>query len=105
VSRTEESADVQHSVLVQKFPLFYGWLIMGAGTLGLIMTSPGQTYTVSIFIEHFIEDLGLSPQHVLAVSLLVQLIQSVASLPGGYLWLTNRRASQAPVEPLKESAS
>lgn len=33
---------------------------MVAGTFGLIMTSPGQTYTVSIFIEHFIDDLSLS---------------------------------------------
>ncbi len=30
------------------------------GTLGMIMTSPGQTYSVSIFIEHFINDLGIS---------------------------------------------
>jgi MFS family permease len=30
------------------------------GTLGLIMTAPGQTYAVSVFIEHFIADLGLS---------------------------------------------
>ncbi len=33
---------------------------MVAGTLGLIMTSPGQSYVVSIFIEHFIKDLGIS---------------------------------------------
>ena len=48
---------------------------------------------------------GVSPEHALAVSLLVQLIQLVASLPGGYFWLTNRRASQAPAEPVRESAS
>ena len=30
------------------------------GTLGMIMSSPGQTYVVSIFIESFIVDLGIS---------------------------------------------
>jgi len=50
----------QVSRLVNGSPVFYGWVIMAAGTLGLIMTSPGQTYAVSIFIEHFINDLGIS---------------------------------------------
>ena len=33
---------------------------MLVGTLGMIMSSPGQTYVVSIFIESFIADLGIS---------------------------------------------
>ena len=33
---------------------------MLVGTLGMIMSSPGQTYVVSIFIEDFIADLGIS---------------------------------------------
>ena len=33
---------------------------MVVGTLGLIMTSPGQSYVVSIFIESFIADLEIS---------------------------------------------
>jgi MFS transporter, OFA family, oxalate/formate antiporter len=45
---------------VQRVPFFYGWVIMLAGTLGMIMTSPGQTYATSIFIEGFIVDLGIS---------------------------------------------
>ena len=48
------------SRLVQGAPFFYGWVILLAGTFGLIMTSPGQTYAISIFIEHFIVDLGIS---------------------------------------------
>ena len=31
-----------------------------AAIIGRVMTSPGQTYTVSIFIEHIIADLGVS---------------------------------------------
>jgi MFS transporter, OFA family, oxalate/formate antiporter len=51
---------LQTSRVVNRSPVFYGWVIMFAGTLGLIMTGPGQTYAVSIFIEHFIADLGVS---------------------------------------------
>lgn len=51
---------MQRSIIVEKTPFYYGWVILTAGTLGVIMTSPGQTYAVSIFIEHFISDLSLS---------------------------------------------
>ena len=50
-----------------RWPFFYGWIIVTAGTLGLIMTSPGQTYAVSIFIEHFIHDLSLNRTTVSAL--------------------------------------
>lgn len=46
--------------IIDKTPFFYGWVIMAVGTLGMIMTSPGQTYTESIFIGYLIEDLNLS---------------------------------------------
>jgi len=45
---------------VSRFPVYYGWVILGAGTLGVIMTGPGQTFIVQAFIEEFIQDLGLS---------------------------------------------
>ena len=35
-------------------------MIFAAGTLGILVTAPGQTFIVSMFIEHFIRDLGLS---------------------------------------------
>ena len=45
---------------MESAPVFYGWVIAAVGALGLVMTSPGQTYSVSIFIEHFIQDLNIS---------------------------------------------
>ena len=50
---------------------------MATGTLGIIMTSPGQTYTVSIFIEHFIADLNLSRS-------LVSTLYSIGTLVGSF---------------------
>jgi MFS transporter, OFA family, oxalate/formate antiporter len=61
---------------VRRWPVYYGWVVLAAGSLGLVMTSPGQTYTVSIFIEHFIQDLNLSRS---AVSTLY----SLGTLAGG----------------------
>lgn len=45
---------------IARFPVYYGWVILAAGTLGIVMSSPGQTYIVQAFIEEFIRDLGLS---------------------------------------------
>ena len=48
------------------------------GTLGMIMTSPGQTYVVSIFIEDFIADLGISRS-------LVSALYTLGTLVGGFV--------------------
>ena len=65
-------------VLVRAFPFYYGWVVLLVGAVGMIMTSPGQTYTVSIFIEHFISDLGISRS-------LVSSLYTVGTLIGGFL--------------------
>lgn len=46
--------------LVHAFPMYYGWVILAVGALGGVLTSPGQTYAFSAFLDHFITDLGLS---------------------------------------------
>ncbi len=57
----EGSSDPSHSNdWISRFPIYYGWIILAAGTVGIVMTSPGQTYIVQAFIEEFIRDLGLS---------------------------------------------
>jgi MFS family permease len=55
---------VRQSRWVNRSPVYYGWVILVAGTVGLMMSSPGQTYAISIFIEHFIDDLSLSRSSV-----------------------------------------
>ena len=50
----------QGSRLVSGSPVFYGWVIVLAGTLGVVFSGPGFTSTISVFTEHFITDLGLS---------------------------------------------
>ncbi|MGC9349164.1 MAG: MFS transporter [Anaerolineae bacterium] len=50
----------QKSSIVHRTPFFYGWVIAVVATLGIIMTNPGQTPVISIFIDRFIDDLGIS---------------------------------------------
>jgi MFS family permease len=63
--------------LPNRTPFFYGWIILAAGTFGIIMTGPGQTYSVSIFIEFIIKDLELNRT-------LVSTLYSLGTLIGGF---------------------
>ncbi len=40
-------------------PFYYGWVILAVATVANFASSPGQTYTFSVFLEHFRSDLGL----------------------------------------------
>jgi len=40
------------------------WTMLGAAVVLLILTGPGQTVGVSVFVDHFIADLGLSRSQV-----------------------------------------
>lgn len=57
---TTKSSPARHARWVTNLPFYYGWVILFAGVMGYIMSSPGQTYSVSIFIDHFIRDLGIN---------------------------------------------
>jgi MFS family permease len=37
---------------------FYGWMIVAVAALTLFFSGPGQTYSVSIFIDHYVETFG-----------------------------------------------
>jgi len=63
--RMEDASSGQKtSWLVNKSPVFYGWVIWGAATLSLLATSPGQSFSVSLFIDHYIADFNLSRTYV-----------------------------------------
>jgi len=59
-----------------RFPFFYGWMAIAIAGLAYFFTGPGQTYTFSLFINHFIEDFGWS-------RVLVNSLYSIASLISG----------------------
>ncbi len=43
-----------------RFPFFYGWVILFAGTVGVLMSAPGQTMGVSVFTDYLIDAIGIS---------------------------------------------
>ncbi|MFP3937182.1 MAG: MFS transporter [Phycisphaerae bacterium] len=43
-----------------RWPFFYGWFVLALGTLGVIMSVPGQTIGVSAFIEPVMDAMGLT---------------------------------------------
>lgn len=57
--------------------LYYGWWVVLAGTLGAMMTFPGQTTGVSVFLDPIIDDLGLTRSGVSALYLAGTLVGSL----------------------------
>ncbi len=53
-----------------RLPFFYGWIILLAGTIGILMSIPGQTMGVSVFTENLIRDLEVD-RNGLSLSYLV----------------------------------
>jgi len=41
-------------------PVFYGWVILVVGTIGVLMSAPGQTSGVSTFTDHLIKVFGIT---------------------------------------------
>lgn len=53
--------------VVAASPIYYGWVVWLVATIGIIATAPGQSFTVSLFIDSFIADFGLSRTEVSAL--------------------------------------
>ena len=47
------------SRLVSASPVYYGWIIWLVALIGAICSSPGQSFSISLFMDFFIEDFGL----------------------------------------------
>ena len=73
--KTEPS--IRTSRLVERSPIFYGWFILLAGVVGMIMTSPGQTYVVSVVLEPLLEELEVSRS-------LVSILYAFGTLVAGF---------------------
>lgn len=54
-----QTHQIRNSWIVQRSPIFYGWVVWLVASIGLFATSPGQSFSVSLFIDHYITDFGL----------------------------------------------
>lgn len=66
------------SRLIQAVPFFYGWVILAAGTIGSVMMGPSQTFTIGVFLDSFINELGISRANI-------SLIYGVATLGASFM--------------------
>ena len=66
----------------EKWPFFYGWAIVAASTVGIVMSIPGQTMGVSVFTDHLIRVTGLTRLD-LAYTYLIGTLGSSLLLPRG----------------------
>lgn len=65
------------SRVIERTPFFYGWVVLAAGTFGMMMTTPGQTLGVSVFLDRIIADLGVSRS-------LVSLLYTAGTVAGSF---------------------
>jgi hypothetical protein len=69
-----------------KSPVFYGWFIVLWGTLGIIMSVPGQTMGVSTFTDHLIDALRLDRNELSTAYLLGTIASSFLLTRAGKLY-------------------
>ncbi len=53
------SATTQPRSIVNRTPIYYGWVIYIFATLGITASMPGQTANISLFIDRWIAEFGL----------------------------------------------
>lgn len=58
--------------------IFYGWIVIALSALGTFFSSPGQTYSISAFIDSYIKEFGYSRT-------LISTVYSVATVISGTL--------------------
>lgn len=59
-ARTEPSIRSDWPFDIRGLPFYYGWLIWGFSTLGILISIPGQTMGMAVFTDYLIEALHLS---------------------------------------------
>ena len=62
----------------RKFPFFYGWIIIFISAMGLFFSGPGQTFSISVFINSYISKFGWSRS-------LISSLYSFATLLAGFM--------------------
>jgi sugar phosphate permease len=79
-------------------PRYYGWAVVGAGFLCSALSAPGQSFVISLYLEHLIRDLGISRVELSSLYAAATLL-AAACLPmlGGWSDGLSGRRFLAPV--------
>ena len=68
-----------------KLPLFYGWIILALGIIGVAMSIPGQTMGVSVFTDDLISVLGITRVQLSLAYLFGTIASALILTPAGKL--------------------
>ncbi|MEM7677640.1 MAG: MFS transporter [Myxococcota bacterium] len=66
----------------KQWPIYYGWIVVGAATIGIVASIPGQTMGVSVFTDALLEATGLTRLSV-SNAYLIGTVLSGLTLPLG----------------------
>ncbi|MCF8346665.1 MAG: MFS transporter [Bacteroidales bacterium] len=69
-----------------RLPFFYGWVILFAGIIGMLMSVPGQTVGVSAFTEDLLKDLDVNRNSLSLAYLVGTLISGLLITRAGKLY-------------------
>lgn len=67
---------MQNKTIINKFPFFYGYIILFSGTIGILLSAPGQTIGMSVFTDFLITDLNISRSNLSLAYLIGTLLSS-----------------------------
>ena len=67
---------MQNKSIINKFPFFYGYVILLSGTVGVLLSAPGQTVGISVFTDFLISDLNISRSNLSLTYLIGTLLSS-----------------------------
>jgi len=62
--------------IINKFPFFYGYVIILSGTIGILLSTPGQTIGILVFTDFLITDLSISREKLSLAYLIGTLLSS-----------------------------
>lgn len=82
-----------------RLPFFYGWILLGATTIGIVASIPGQTMGVGIFTDFLLDTLGLTRSQ-LSLAYALGTISSGLLLP-----LAGHNVDRAGLRPMAVFAS
>lgn len=71
---------------IKKSPVYYGWLILFAGSLGILFSIPGQTMGVSVYTDHLISNLHLTRIQISTAYMIGTLISSLLMTKAGLFY-------------------
>ena len=80
--------DLENSIqnqpsLSRRTPFFYGWIVLAIAGVANFASAPGQTYSFSVFLEYFRDDLELSSTLISTLYLAGTITASLLIIPIG----------------------